>query len=181
MGLYHSAVLALGSNLGDRAAYLLRAIAHLIAANVTIVACSEIYETDPVDYLAQPAFLNMVVLIKVPPQLSPQRLLSLCLNIETTLGRVRDIDKGPRTIDIDLLCYQDLVLNEAEPQCLILPHPRLHERRFVLVPLCQLIADEIHPVQQLSYRELLLQLPDLGDVRLYQSRGDTLHTTTTNL
>lgn len=165
--LNHWAAIGLGSNLGDRAAHLLSAITQLIEAGIKVVRISAIYETDPVDYLAQPAFLNMVILVEGVDLPSPQALLTLCLQIENRLKRERLIDKGPRTIDLDLLLYDDLVLAESTTPLLNLPHPRLHERLFVLVPLVELIGDYQHPVLGLSYRQLLAQLAVSDKVELY--------------
>ncbi len=163
------AVLALGSNLGDRAANLLRALTHLRAAGIEILQCSDIYETEPRDYLDQPAFLNMAVLAGGAALPAPVELLRRGLAVETQLGRTRLIDKGPRTIDIDLLLYGDQVLESAGPPALSLPHPRLHERGFVLVPLAELIPDVRHPVYQRTFSELRERVADLGGVVRYRA------------
>jgi 2-amino-4-hydroxy-6-hydroxymethyldihydropteridine diphosphokinase len=164
----HSAVIGLGSNLGDRAANLLRAIERLLACHIPVSRLSNIYETEPVDYLEQPAFLNMVALLRdahLPP---PRDLLSICLKIEADLGRDRQIPKGPRLIDLDLLIYDDLIFEDRSPDLdLILPHPRMHERRFVLAPLAELLPEEKHPLLQTSYRVLLNDLQSPGQVWLY--------------
>jgi 2-amino-4-hydroxy-6-hydroxymethyldihydropteridine diphosphokinase len=166
----HQVAIGIGSNLGDRAANLLRGIAGLIQAGLAVTRLSTVYETDAVDYLAQPPFLNMVALITSTTLPSPQQLLSTCLNIETACGRTRNVWRGPRTLDLDLLCYDNLIVVEdfSEPK-LILPHPRLHERHFVLVPLAELIPDELHPIQQISYRDLLMRLPATHGIRAYQA------------
>jgi 2-amino-4-hydroxy-6-hydroxymethyldihydropteridine diphosphokinase len=166
----HQAAIGMGSNLGDRAANLLRGITGLIQAGLPLVACSAIYETAAVDYLDQPAFLNLVVLIKGKTLPSPTELLSICLSIETACGRTRTVWRGPRTLDLDLLCYDDIVVTpESSSPALILPHPRLHERQFVLAPLNELIPDELHPVQQISYRDLLIRLPATAAIQIYQA------------
>ena len=156
--------------MGDRAANLLRAVELILAAGLNIKSLSSIYETDPVDYLDQPPFLNMVALVSghnLPP---PLDLLAICLKIETDLGRDRLIPKGPRVIDLDLLIYDDLICEDRSADLdLILPHPRLHERRFVLVPLLELLPAGIHPKLQMSYNELLENLRAPGEVRLYRS------------
>lgn len=127
----HTAYIALGSNLGDREQWLLQAIKALEArANISVEAVSALYETDPVGYTDQDAFLNMA--IKVSTTLSPLELLREQLDIENELGRVRQVRWGPRTIDLDLLLYDNVSL---ETEQLILPHPRMLERAFVLVPL----------------------------------------------
>ena len=125
------AVLVLGANQGEREETLRRAVAAVAALPDTRVAdLSPLYETDPVGYLEQPAFLNMVVLVETG--LSPHALLGACLGIEAGLGRRRTFRNAPRVIDIDVLLYEGV--RSAEPE-LSLPHPRMGERAFVLVPL----------------------------------------------
>jgi 2-amino-4-hydroxy-6-hydroxymethyldihydropteridine diphosphokinase len=128
------AFLGLGSNLGDRARHLAEAIRQLrTVEGVRVSALSPVYETKPVGLTDQPDFLNLVVAIET--SLSPPTLLARCLAIEQALGRKRDVRWGPRTLDIDVLLHGDNVLTGPE---LILPHPRLTERAFVLVPLATL-------------------------------------------
>lgn len=141
--------LSLGSNVGDRAASLREAIARL-----PVLRVSPIYETEPLDYTEQPWFLNLVV--EAETALSPRHLLNLALRIERELGRVRDIPKGPRTIDIDILFYGDRVIDEPGLQ---IPHPRLAHRRFVLAPLADLAPDLRHPVTHRTVREMLAAAP----------------------
>ena len=131
------AYIGLGSNIEDREFYLAEAI-RLLQENsdIHISRCSSIYETDPVGYTEQAAFLNMV--IKVETGLKPSELFSHMLAVEQQLGRVRDIRFGPRTIDLDLLLYGQHQLDQPE---LLVPHPRMAERAFVLIPLLE-IADE---------------------------------------
>ena len=176
----HFAIIGLGSNLGDRAANLLRAISLLIGQGINLIAISNIYETAPEDYLNQPNFLNMIILAadnNLPP---PHKLLSLCLEIELELKRERTSPKGPRTIDLDLLIYDDLVITSSSdlvkyyPESvgfsleLILPHPRMHERGFVLVPLVEIIPTALHPKLLVSYKNLLEKLDVTGKVNPYQ-------------
>jgi|FaiFalFF_MnMetaG_3_1042247.scaffolds.fasta_scaffold00026_23 2-amino-4-hydroxy-6-hydroxymethyldihydropteridine diphosphokinase len=158
----HIAVIGLGSNLGDRAAHLSRARQELARCG-TVERCSSIYETEPVEGAAGPRFLNQVVLLRTA--LDPVELLRACQEIERRIGRQRSVPKGPRTIDLDLLLYEDEVLAiETEGVHLILPHPRLHRRRFVLVPLCEILPEGRHPVLGKSFSELLAELTDTADV-----------------
>ena len=133
------AVLSLGTNLGDREDHLRAALLALNAVpNTSVRAVSSIYETDPVGYADQPAFLNMV--IRLETTLSPRALLGACLGIEADLGRVRVFRNGPRVIDVDVLLMERVNETDAE---LTLPHPRMWERGFVLVPLEELYPDHI--------------------------------------
>lgn len=130
----HNAFLGLGSNLGDRQRHLAEAARRLHAPpEVRVVAASSVYESPAVGYTAQPDFLNAV--LHVATILSPQALLARCQQIESALGRVRRERWGPRTIDIDVLLYDELVLDDPG---LTLPHPRLRERSFVLTPLAEI-------------------------------------------
>jgi 2-amino-4-hydroxy-6-hydroxymethyldihydropteridine diphosphokinase len=127
------AYVGLGSNLGDRERLLRAALRALETAGVRVVTLSSLRETDPVGYLDQPRFLNGVAVVET--ELGPRELLELLLDVERSLGRKRDgPPMGPRTVDLDLLLYGDLVLDEPG---LELPHPRLHERRFALEPLAE--------------------------------------------
>ncbi|WP_026688665.1 2-amino-4-hydroxy-6-hydroxymethyldihydropteridine diphosphokinase [Alteribacter aurantiacus] len=127
----HDAYVALGSNIGERDVYLHGAIQQLDAhPNITIVKKSSIYETDPVGYTDQAAFLNMV--IKLTTTLQPLELLDVLQGIEDTLGRTREVRWGPRTIDLDILLYNK---ENIKLERLHVPHPRMFERGFVLVPL----------------------------------------------
>jgi 2-amino-4-hydroxy-6-hydroxymethyldihydropteridine diphosphokinase len=128
--------LGLGSNLGDRLANLSRAVDALEGRGVQLTRSSRVYETDPVGGPVQPAYLNAVV--EVATDLEPLELLGAALDIERELGRVRGERWGPRIIDIDLLTYGDREIDEPQ---LSVPHPRMHKRAFVLVPLLELDAD----------------------------------------
>ncbi len=130
-------VVALGANLGDRMDNLRRALAALAALPRTrVLKTSDVYETDPVGYVDQPAFLNAAVLLET--DLSPRALLGACLGIEAAMCRVRTALNGPRTLDLDLLLYEGQTLQGEE---LTLPHPRMGERAFVLVPLADVFPE----------------------------------------
>ncbi len=127
-----TAYLGLGSNLGDRESLLRSALERLAADDLVITAVSSVYETAPVGWIDQPDFLNLAAAIATA--LSPRALLERCLAVEAALGRVRAERWGPRTIDIDVLWYEGVVLQEP---ALTLPHPRLTERAFALLPLAE--------------------------------------------
>lgn len=145
----HIIYLALGSNLGNRLANLKQAVAAL-SPQMEVKAKSHVYETLPWDYEDQPKFLNQV--IKVKTYLEPEPLLKHIKRLEVTLGRKASFPNGPRLIDIDILFYDDLILNTAS---LAIPHPRLHERGFVLLPLMDIDPDLVHPANQKSVREMV--------------------------
>ncbi len=170
---YHkTAFLGLGSNLGDRAANLLRAVSALVNGGLQLVAASSIYETDPVDYLHQPWFLNQVIAVTAP-QIEPYSLLRLCLETETRLGRERMIPRGARTIDIDLLLFGDFVLDgEFDGVSLTLPHPRLHLRRFVLKPLSEIAPQLSHPVLGQTVEQLLASVCLPAEARVYRETNE---------
>jgi 2-amino-4-hydroxy-6-hydroxymethyldihydropteridine diphosphokinase len=153
-----TAYIALGSNLGDRGDYLKRALAALRQdAGIEVTRVSPVYETRPVGGPAgQGAYLNAVA--EVRTERTPADLLDVLLTIETSLGRVRKERDGPRTIDLDLLLYGDRIHTDAH---LTVPHPRLHERLFVLQPLAQLAPGLMHPVLKRSIADLLAELQGL--------------------
>ena len=168
MSTRQAAFLGLGSNLGDREENLDRGLRALEGRGVRIVAESSTYLTEPVGGPAQPWYLNRVV--EGETALAPQELLSACLAVEHSLGRMRVLKNAPRTLDIDLLLQgQEVVRSEA----LTLPHPRFHERRFVLVPLCEIAPSARHPVLGLTAAELLARCPDPSTVTLHRlARGE---------
>ncbi len=155
-----NAYIGLGSNLGDRAGNLLLAIQGMMNAGLEITRLSHIYETEPVETFQQPPFLNMVAELK--SDLMPDQLMLTLLQVESLLGRTRDTEKGPRTIDLDLLLVGDQILNT---ETLTLPHPRLSHRRFVLVPLAELAPSLVHPGLNKTISDLLETVADHSEVR----------------
>ena len=132
------AFIGLGSNLGNRSENIESALSLLKEKGVFVLKCSTFIETDPVGYEDQPQFLNAVC--KIQTALSPHDLLNVCLGIEDTLGRERPFANAPRTIDLDLLLYDNVVVSD---EVLILPHPRMWQRNFVLEPLKEIAPDII--------------------------------------
>lgn len=138
----HIAYIGVGSNMGNRFENIKTAEKELNNSSFCkVIEISKIYETEPVGYLDQAFFLNCV--FKITTFLAPDKLLTLLLDTEKRLKRKRIIHWGPRTIDLDILFYDNLVISSKD---LIIPHPRLHERMFVLKPLCDLAPDYVHPV-----------------------------------
>ena len=149
------AYLSLGSNLGNREDYLASALRLLEDSRLRVLRLSDIYETEPREVTDQPWFLNLVT--EVETDLAPEELLERAARVEAGLGRRRLGVKGPRTIDIDILLYGDLVLDTAE---LTIPHPRMARRRFVLEPLMELAPKLLHPVLGRTIRELAAGVGD---------------------
>jgi 2-amino-4-hydroxy-6-hydroxymethyldihydropteridine diphosphokinase len=170
-----SAYVGLGSNLGDRAGNLLLGVRGMLDAGFVVARLSSIYETEPVDVLEQPAFLNMVAELRVTI-FSPEQTLARLLRIEYALGRRRETLRGPRTIDLDLLLYGD---ERSATEFLQLPHPRLHERRFVLTPLAELSPELLHPTIKRTVGQLLAETPDTSEVRRWTSNDERRRDTQT--
>lgn len=178
--------LGLGSNLGDREANLREAIRRIASLGLKITQASSVYETEPVGFLDQPWFLNQVIEVDtttvrfaridseidsdMKDLLEAAALLDALLEIEREMGRQRAFIDGPRVIDIDLLLYGDRVFYQNEKKetpRLIVPHPRMHLRRFVLEPLCEIAPDMIHPSLNKTCRQLLDDLDDPSITRLF--------------
>jgi len=155
-------LLSLGSNLGDRLETLRSAIERLRASRIKVFRCSSVYETEPVDIPDQPEFLNMVAVARTP--LHPEGVLAVCQEVEASLGRIRP--GAARTIDIDLLYYGILELVSKDLQ---VPHPRLYQRRFVLVPLLEVAPELVDPVRNQTIQAILEQCPDQSRVTLFST------------
>ncbi|WP_281883940.1 2-amino-4-hydroxy-6-hydroxymethyldihydropteridine diphosphokinase [Paenibacillus sp. YYML68] len=159
----HLAYIGLGSNLGDREGYLLEAIRKMTARpDIDLAGQSGMYETDPVGYVEQPAFLNMVVAVRTP--LSPTLLLAALQQVERQLGRRREVRWGPRTLDLDLLLYEDWEHMSDE---LIVPHPRMTERAFVLIPLLE-VMEQVETARAGRWGEQLERVEGKEGVRLWK-------------
>lgn len=159
--------LALGSNLGDKAGNLQEATRRL-AAFGEVLAISHFYRTEPVGFAAQDWFLNAAILLRTA--LEPRAMLEAALRIEQEMGRVRTQKNGPRLIDIDLLLWGDRVVDEPG---LNLPHPRLHERLFVMAPLAEIAPAMRHPLLRHTMAELRDAVAHQGGVELWRGAPDT--------
>ncbi len=156
----NTAYLLIGGNLGDRAAYLQMAVKKIAETCGAINGTSSLYETAAWGNTDQPPFYNQAVIVTTP--LPPQALMDQLLAIELEMGRVRDQKYGPRTIDLDILMIDELVLNTEK---LTIPHPQMHNRRFALLPLVEVAPTLNHPLLDQSIEDLLEICPDSLDVQ----------------
>jgi 2-amino-4-hydroxy-6-hydroxymethyldihydropteridine diphosphokinase len=159
-----NAYISLGSNLGDRAGNLLLGVRGMLDARLELARLSQVYETEPVETFAQPLFLNMVAEIEINSRVDPEEMMMRLLQVEHSLGRTRDLMKGPRTVDLDLLLFGGQIV---KTKLLTLPHPRFHLRRFVLVPLAELCPNLRHPIIDRTVIELLQETTDRSEVKLW--------------
>lgn len=156
------AYVSLGSNLGDRAGNLLLGVRGMMDAGLLVTRLSRIYESEPVEAVAQPYFLNQVAEIAAEAAIPPDQMMARLLRVEYSLGRTREVPKGPRSIDLDLLLIGD---HTSNTKFLTLPHPRMHLRRFVLQPLVELAPNLIHPTLNQTIASLLEKLEDRSEVK----------------
>jgi len=145
--------IGIGSNLGNRQENCLEAIKRLEQYGLSVPKRSSMIETEPWGVTDQPYFINMA--IEAETDLSPEELLLLLKNIEQSMGRVKSVHWGPRVIDLDILFYDDRIIDSADLQ---IPHPRLHERDFVLSPLREIAPEKIHPVLKQKVSVLKMQV-----------------------
>lgn len=156
--------ISLGSNIGNREGYLKVALSMLQRIPQTkLIQSSPLYETEPIGFKEQEWFLNLIA--EIETDLSPQKLLKALQIVEDKLKRERNIPFGPRTIDLDILLYDKRIIDEPN---LVIPHPRMHERVFVLVPFCNIAADTCHPLLNCTVKELLNHLEKKDSIRPYK-------------
>lgn len=160
-----TAYLSLGANLGDRVGSIRKALDRLKEAGVEVRRVSSFYKTEPVELRAQPWFVNCVA--EVATDLMPMQLLKVVKSVERSFGRRSGIPKGPRPMDIDILLYENAIVRSSQ---LTIPHERLAERKFVLVPLRELAADLRHPVTQRTVLEMLQETSDTSQVMKLKQR-----------
>ncbi len=164
-----TAYIGLGSNLGDRAGNLLLAVRGIMEAGLHVSRLSGIYETDPVGVANHDNYLNMVAEVSLT-NITPSQILARMIRLEYLLGRRHKFLQSPRTVDIDLLFYGDLSL---ETEFLQIPHPRLHERRFVLIPLAELAPHFVHPTLNKSIFDILASVEDSSEVLRWHANADS--------
>jgi 2-amino-4-hydroxy-6-hydroxymethyldihydropteridine diphosphokinase len=163
--------LSLGSNLGNRQANIEKALGQLNENGIEVRRVSSFYRTEPVGYAAQPWFVNCAA--EAATDLMPLQLMRRCQAIQRGMGRRPGPKNGPRLIDIDILLYENVVMRSAE---VTIPHPRMAERRFVLVPLSELAPEARHPLSRLTVREMLQATPDTSQVVRINHAFDPLRT-----
>lgn len=161
------AYISLGTNMGDRYKNLVNAIHYLkVEKEIHLVKCSSIYDTVPVGYTEQEDFLNMVISVRTT--LTPNELLEICLRIEKDLGRKREFKWGPRIIDLDILLYNQ---ENIEAENLIVPHPRMQERAFVLAPLIEIDSSIMIPNQDKSIEDYFNMNAEKEGVRIWKQKN----------
>jgi len=163
--------LALGSNLGNRRVNIETALKKLAENAVKVRRVSSLYRTEPIGYTAQPWFVNCAA--EVATDLMPVQLVRRCQAIQREMGRRPGPRNGPRLIDVDILLYENLVMRSPE---VTIPHPRMSERRFVLVPLSEIAAEAEHPVTRQTVREMLGSAPPAAVVKLASADHDVIST-----
>ena len=168
---YTVAYVGIGSNLGNRAGNLLMAVRGLMEASFEVCQLSGIYETEPVGIESKKNFLNMVAEIHVH-NVSPTQMMARLLRIEYLLGRKDKTLNKPRTVDLDILFFGDV---RIETEFLTLPHPRLHERRFVLCPLNEIAPNFVHPVLQKEIQQLLAETGDCSEANRWNPNHRVPH------
>ncbi len=158
------AFIGIGTNLGDRKKHISEALERLgKRTDIKIIKSSSLYVTEPIGYVGQDWFLNCVV--EVMTTMPPRELLKHCQSIEEHMGRTRTMQWGPRIIDLDILLYNDAVIEDEE---LTIPHPNMDKRRFVLIPLVEIAPDVIHPGINKTVTDLLKHLDDAHKVDVYR-------------
>jgi 2-amino-4-hydroxy-6-hydroxymethyldihydropteridine diphosphokinase len=173
---YTVSYVGIGSNLGNRAGNLLMAVRGLMEASFEVCQLSGIYETEPVGIESKKNFLNMVAEIHVH-NVSPTQMMARLLRIEYLLGRKDKSLNKPRTVDLDILFFGDV---RMESEFLTLPHPRLHERKFVLCPLNEIAPNFVHPVLQKEIQHLLAETPDQCEAKRWDPNHRVPHLAAVN-